>query len=153
MNGSAAPQPPNFRLLRIIAWIMLGVMPLFYLALSYFVRVYPTVGDAEKSLVTNILLIVAVVALALLPLVERIQISAYRAQKNPKMTPAQLFFTLSMIKIASVEAVYILGLVVYLVTGEPMRMYYFYPVGIAWSLVYWPRPSSFDALIAKLEKK
>ena len=60
---------------------------------------------------------------------------------------------LSLIKFSLIEAIYIYGLVVYLLSGDILKALYFYPVGIAWSVVHWPTRDRFENFVNRLSKE
>jgi hypothetical protein len=69
------------------------------------------------------------------------------------MSLGQLFTSISVIEFILVESVYIYGLVVYIITGDMMRMLSFYPVAVIWTVVYWPRRSAWDKFGRVIEVK
>ncbi len=139
-----------WKTIKLMAMAFLVVAPVIYLAVAYFVEM-PGQQGGQIQMMLYILLIVAIVDPALAKFIERFQISSYRGSKQTKMTPDNLFFTLSIIKFAFVEMSYIFGLVVYFVSGDRTSMLYFYPIGIAWSFVYWPKKSTYENFIQRIE--
>lgn len=140
----------QFRTAQIITIFMLVVAPLVYLGIALAVDA-PLVTPEAADLVFWILLIVAIITPALLPVVERYQIRVYRKQGEHRASPVRLMITLSIINAAWIETVYIYSLIVYLVTGDMLRMLTFWPVGIIWSFVYWPRRSRWSKRLEDLE--
>jgi len=122
---------------------MLLVAPVIYLIVAYVIRIAPK-SSGEIDMMFYILLIVAVIQPAMASFMVKSQIKSYRASKYSRMSPGQLFTSVNLIKFAVVEAVYIYGLVVYLLSGDMTRMLYFYLIGIIWSAVYWPRHSTWE---------
>lgn len=137
---------------RLLALAMLVAAPLIYLVVALLVRVPVQLGG-EMDMMFYILWTLAVIEPAFGLVIARVQLAMYRSRRNSAMSPAQLFTNLSLIKMAMAEAVYIFGLVVYLVSGDIARMLAFYPVGIIWSLVYWPRRSSLGKFRKEMEAK
>lgn len=142
----------RFRTAQVIAIFMLVIAPLAYLGIASAIGgalVTPEAAD----LVFWMLLVVAIATPALLPIVERHQFNVYRRQGSQKAPPGQLMVTLTVISAAWVETVYIYGFVIYLVTGDMLRMLTFWPVGIIWTYVYWPRRSRWEKRMRDLEVK
>ena len=71
-----------------------------------------------------ILLILALVQPLIIPFIEKFQISNFRKNLKSKMTPEQLYFSVSIIKYTFVESIYIYGLVTYLVSNDHNLIYY-----------------------------
>ncbi len=136
----------------VVAVALLVVAPVVYLLVAAMVQWRPeTRGGGETTMLFYILLIVGLVQPVAGIFIERRQITNYRLARGSRMTPWQLFTSVSVIKYAFVAAVYVYGLVVRIVTGEVTWMLWFYPVGIMWSALYWPRHSSCERFMAVLE--
>lgn len=141
-----------FTTLKVVTWAFLVVTPIAYLGIAQFLDTNLWEAEAGNELLMYILLIVAVVTPAAAPLVERVQIQLYRSGKSGHDSPARLFLTLSIIRMAMVEATYVYSFVVFIITGVFTNMLYFYPIGIFWSLVHWPRRVKYEQLLEKLNR-
>ncbi len=137
----------------LIAFSMLVFAPLAYLVIAHLMNGLHAAGQqgGETEILFYVLFVLSMVQPAAAFLITRFQVGRYRSLEAPRMTAGQLFTSLSIIRFALVEAAYIYGLVVFFVSGEIDRMYWFYPVGIAWSVVYWPRRASWERLVQALE--
>jgi F0F1-type ATP synthase membrane subunit c/vacuolar-type H+-ATPase subunit K len=142
----------HFRLVRILAVLMLVVAPAIYLIIAYSISAREFAPEAGTRLFFIGLLIIAVVEPVVYPLIERFHLSQLRGRTQIAKVVEQLYVTLSIIKMALVEAIYIYGLVAYLVTRHFDRMLYFYPVGIVWSVVYWPTRGGFERFLSRGER-
>jgi len=131
---------------------MLIAAPAAYLIVVKILQVAPKIGG-EMDMMFYILLIVAAVQPATGLLIERFHVKNFRVSRNSRMSPAQLFTSISLIKFALVESVYLYGLIVYIVSGSITRMLYFYPVGAVWSVAYWPRHSTREKFRQAIEAK
>ncbi len=140
----------QFRTAQIMAVFMLLVAPLVYLGIAIVVGGALVTPEAS-DLVFWMLLVVAIATPVLLPIVERHQIRNFRQRRDNRPGPGQLLVTLSITSAAWVETVYIFGFIVYLVTGDMLRMLTFWPVGIIWSYVYWPRRSRWEKRLREME--
>lgn len=138
------------RFLQVFSIITLVVFPLTYLLLPYFVEMESTAGVGLDFLF-YVLLIVALTEPAIYPLIERNRIVAVGRNPNSQMRPQQLYLTLSIVKIALVKAVYLYALVVFLVTGQADKMLWFYPIGLFWTAIYWPRESGLESFVERIE--
>jgi hypothetical protein len=132
-------------------YALLVVVPLVMLAVASLTTIEPT-ATAGNNLFLYVLLFIAVLELAIIPLVERVQISMRKKVTVTQMAPEQFLFSLLLIRISFVTAIYIYGLVAYLVIGEITNMLYFYAIGIVGSLIYWPTESRQQALLARMER-
>ena len=86
-----------------------------------------------------------------IPLITKVQIQFWKISVIEMKDPAGLFFNLALIKISMIEAIYIYGLVVYILLGDMIKALYFYPIGMAWSVVYWPTRDRFAIFNSRLE--
>jgi hypothetical protein len=147
----------EMRKLRLVAWILLVASPVLYLIVGGSVALSNTqlvdmLGKEQKVLVW-VLLLVGALSPAVLPAVERFQRKLVRLDGRPSTDAARLFTTIGITRQAFVEAVYIYGLVVLLITGDFSRMLWFYPIGAIWTLVYWPRRSAQQSFIRAVEEE
>ncbi len=141
----------TFKRIKIMAVLLLIVVPVIYLAIAQLVEVVSYEGG-ETDIMFYVLMILALAQPALYPIIEQIQIGNFRKAINSTMKPAQFAFTITLTKLALVEAIYIYGLVVYFLSGDLSRMLMFYLPGLFWSAMYWPRESKFEELLEKLER-
>jgi hypothetical protein len=142
----------QLRVLRIITWLFMLVGPCAYLAIAQLIDAKGVEARAGNEILLYLLLAVAIVNPFFAPLIVRAETSKFRKGLSQVKSPAQLFFTLSIIQMAMVEATYIYGLVVFLLTGKLTNMLYFYVIGIAWSFVFWPRREKYTQLLEKLNR-
>ncbi len=142
----------EFKKSKVLAVALLVVAPVVYLLVAYAIEIAPRTGG-EVDMLFYILLIVAIVEPAVAPLIKRFHLNRYRTGGTSRMSPGQLFTSISVIEFVLIESVYIYGLVVYIITGDMMRMLSFYPVALIWSVVYWPRRSAWDKFSRAIEVK
>ena len=145
----------QLRTIRIIALAMLVGAPVVYLVVASLMNIQPPPEGTPDNLIIYLLLMVAIGSPAFAPIIMWSQIQTFRSNQNSqksKMTPMNLFFTMSIIGMAFVEAAYIYGLVAFILTGEMVTMLYFYPAGIAWSFVHWPKREKCDRLVERLNR-
>ena len=150
MINPTEENPGQFRPVILLTFFNLVVAPLIYFFVAFFMKI-PLKTGGEQEMLLYILLIVGMVQPVVLPFIEKMQINNYRKNKNSAMSPYQLFTTISIIKMAMIEAVYLYGLVVYFLSGDLTRMLYFYPVGIIWTFIYWPRRDKYERFTKSLE--
>ena len=143
---------PNWRVLTIITWAMLVVAPAAYLIIALVLDSQGLGATAGNDVVFYLLFVLALSDPLLAFIIEPSEVSKFKAGKSAAKTSGNLFLSVSIVKMAMVEAVYIFGLVSYLVTGRLDYMLYFYPLGILWTWVHWPRREKFDRLVEKLNR-
>lgn len=136
--------------LRWIAVAMLLFVPLIVLVICSVLEA-PAEPDAGAELMLYILLVLAVVDPLFALFLERFLLGSASGAKRAGMGAVQMVQQVGIIKLAFVEATYIYALVVYLVLGDFTAALYFYPIGIAWSAVMWPRRERFEQQVRKLE--
>jgi hypothetical protein len=135
-----------------LTFSILVVAPVIYLLIAYVIgQNQEPMPSAGNDVMFYILLIIAVGSPTLIPLISRIQINSVKRQKQTSMTIPQIVQMVMIVRIAFVEATYIYGLVIFLLTGDWFRMLVFYAIGIGWSLVFWPTRSRQEALVRKIE--
>jgi hypothetical protein len=150
LNDIADKDLAQFRTARLIAWAMLAAAPLIYLIIMSFVKV-PVRTGGEVNLMLYILLSVSLVQPALAYVIEKRQIASFTKGKQPLMGAGQMYMTIMITRLAMVEAVFIYGVVVYMLSGSILNALYFYPVGIIWSIVHWPRRDAFEQFLKRVE--
>lgn len=166
----------QYRNLLLIVANLYIIAPLIYIYLA--TQFTPPVQEGgHVDMMLYILLIVALVLPALSPIIDRSQIAYYRkiylakeekpAQNGikslidranygvdshtPQGSPMKFFTTLAILKGALVDAVYLFGFVVFFLSGDIIKMLYFYPIGILWTLVHFPRKSQYESLVERLK--
>ena len=141
----------QFMILRILTWVMMVIAPLIYLHIAWLLDTQGLRAKAGNDVLLYLLLVVSLLSPLVIPFVTKGVIQTEKA-KGTQGKAAQLFQTLSIIQMAFIESIYIYGFVVFNVTGEFTYMLYFYPIGIAWSFVYWPRREKYTQLLEKLSR-
>ena len=142
--------PREFRLTRLIAWLLLVLSPAVYIVVAAFLAI-PDQSGGQIDMTFYILLILALFQPALLPLIERLQTANFRRPAPKNTNPRQLAMTMHITKFAFVEAIFIYGLVIFILSGDWARFLIFYPVGIVWAAIYWPRQERWQSLAKRLE--
>lgn len=140
----------ELRTTRLLAGVMFGLSPLVLVVVAGVVKI-PHQSGGQTDMVFYMLLVIAMVQPAVLPLVERFQIANYRRQPRGKVAQGQLATSIYLTKFALIEGVFVYGLATYFITANWGRFLVFYPIGFAWIAVYWPRREAWLALIQKLE--
>ncbi len=140
------------RVLRLITWMFLVVMPIAYLMAAQQIDAKGVQARAGNDVLLYLLLVVGALSPLMIPLVTNSVIRGERAKKGQGLPPAQIFQQLSIVQMAFVEAIYIYGFIVFNLTGKFTYMLYFYPIGIVWSFVYWPKREKYDRLLEKLKQ-
>ncbi len=139
----------QYRLAVTVAALMLVVAPLFYFFIAMFISSQPIETRSGVDFLLYVLLIVGIVQPVAGFFIERYQVSNYRKSSELSAKFGQLYVTLTIIKLSFVEAIYIYGLVIFLITRQFTEMLYFYPIGIIWTLVFWPRRDRFERFVAQ----
>ena len=140
----------KFKIIRLMAVVMLIVAPAIYLVVANVVTLQPKSGG-EHDIMFYILLLVALSQPSVLPLIERFQIDRFRHEYSSKASPVGFLTVMFLSKFAVIEAVYIWGLVILFVTGDLTRALLFSPIGAIWSVVYWPREDKMKRTLERLE--
>lgn len=140
----------KFKLIRLMAVLMLIVAPAIYLVVANLVALEPKSGG-EHDIMFYILLLLALSQPSVLPLIERFQTAKFRHEHSSNASPMGLLTVMFLTKFAVVEAVYIYGLIILFVSNDFERMLLFFPIGAIWSVVYWPREDRIKRTLERLE--
>lgn len=136
--------------IKVIGLIMWVAAPPVYLLIGIF-TVPPIQRGGQIDMMLYIMLIIALVSPLLLPLIENHQIRKYHLTPQSNASPAQYLVAVYIIRYAFVEAGYLYGLIIYFVSGDPMRALLFVPIGAVWSAIYWPRDEKIMRTLERLE--
>jgi len=139
----------SFRMVRIMALIMLVAMPIFFLGMTYLMTPQGSQGG-QNDMLLYMLLIVSVFQPMVSPFIVRLQIDNYKKNQQSQMTTDQFLLSLNIIKFAFVEVIFLYGLLNYVISGELMRMLYFYPIGFIWAFLFWPKRSSYENFVERI---
>lgn len=135
-------------LAQMMAVVVLLIAPLLYLFIAKQFN-FPEFDPTANLLLFRILLVVAIVYPFSLPIMRNAQVKIVKKGKQKDAT--QAFFALMIIQMALVEVAYILGFVVYMVTHNFEWMLYFYPIGLVWTVIYFPRKSMMTTFMEKVQ--
>ncbi|MDX9858804.1 MAG: hypothetical protein RBT76_13515 [candidate division Zixibacteria bacterium] len=149
MNDST-PAPVDSPVLKIIVFAMLIGAPLLYLAVAAVITVTAET-DTGRNVFLYMLLAVALLTPATIPLIERFQIAGWKNRASAQ-SPRQFLFSLVLVRCAMIEAVYIYGLVAFLLTAAITNMLFFYAIAIGWTFPFWPTESRLHSLLERMEK-
>ena len=156
----------QFRVIQIISFSLLVAAPIAYLVVANILH-KPQQSGGEFEIMFYMLFFLGMVQPLILPLLEKFQISQFKNKPSlPKTgsennnlsiansqrsgTPMGLFMVMTIIKSAFVEAIFIYGFVIYFISGDMMKMLYFYPVGLAWAIVHFPTKERCERFIKKV---
>lgn len=153
MSQFDAQTKKQLGLLKIITWAFMFVGPVAYLIIAHLLSSKGVEARAGNEVLLYLFLVVSLAnVLVAAPIIVRMEIQKYRAGAYQGRSPVQFFVTLSIIQMALVEAIYIYGLIAFVITGKFTYMLYFYPIGIASSFVYWPKREKYERLVERLNK-
>ena len=130
---------------------MLVAAPPIYLLVAYVMRVDNFAPDNSIVFLLYSLLIVGLVQPAVAVPIERLMVANARKEPVTASSGSALFLSISIIKMALIEPIYIYGFVAFLLSGEILNMLYFYPIGIVWTVIYWPRKEKLDQFVKQFE--
>ncbi len=150
MRPLTEEQEKNWMIARIIAVAMGLAAPALYLVIALSIR--PDRGDFDlpagghSALVFFMLLTLAIVDPLLVPVIERAQLNTWRRMKGSRSAD-RMYLSLVVLRLAFVEASFLFGLVVYLLTYDFLRLLLFYLVGLIWLAVFWPRREKYEQFV------
>lgn len=144
-------QMKELRKAKLLAIVLLLVAPVVFFFVTFIIDVPEQLGG-QVDMMMYILLIFAVLQPLFYPVIERFQLSNFRASHASKMTPEKLFLTLTIIRLALIESPFIYGLMIYIISGLRTPIIYFYLIGYAWTALGWPRQSQLERIIEKANR-
>jgi len=150
---------------RLLALMFLVVTPLVVLIIACLIKVKKMYPEGTDNFVIYVIFIVAFITPLISIIVKKVQINNYRRNKGKvlntgplalekqykEMTTGQFFISLLIVQLAFVEATYIYGFMVFLISGELVNILYFYIIGIIWSFIFWPREEKTKNFMKSLE--
>ena len=152
MTRGKTISPDLFKTTNKLAFSTLIFSPIVYLFVIYFVKL-PGRHGGEIEIMQYILMIVGTLQPLTIHLIAKVQIDFWKKSKLEKKSPASLFFSLALIRFTLVLAIYVYGMVVYFLSGDMIKALYFYPIGIAWSVLIWPTRERFENFVSRLSEK
>ncbi|HUV30813.1 MAG TPA: hypothetical protein VMY05_06985 [Acidobacteriota bacterium] len=150
MTDTPASPERQYAAVRLLAVVMLVGLPTVCLLLGILLSPDSLAGDGVNEFVVYVLLIVGATGPAIVPVIQRWGLNRKGRPSTP-VSASALFVSVYVLKMAAIEAVYVYGLVVFLLSGEFEKMAYFYPVGIVWTVVSWPNRGKFDRFLKTCE--
>ena len=136
----------------VISFAMLVVAPVLYALIAVMLDPEQFAGTGFSEFVLYILLILAIAQPGIVPFIQRLQQSRVDGE-GATGSATGLFQTRTIVRLAMVEAIYIYGLVVFLISGQLAYLWYFYPIGIVWTIVLWPRRSSYERFVRERKNR
>lgn len=151
---------------RLLALMFLVLMPVVFIFVALFTRTerfYP--DDGSRRFMLYVLFIVAFMEPIVSIFIKKFQVKSYLQTKKtaPKpgplavnkrlseISPGRFYINVLINQLSFVSAVFVLGLIVYLITMDFFSMAYFYVLGIIWSFIFWPREDKIKTFIKSLE--
>lgn len=131
---------------RLFSWLMGVIAPVLYLIVATVINVTPS-PSPQMNMMFYILLVIAIVQPSLFFLINKYQITMYKKSTNTTMSSAQFFTSLTLIRMSFVDAVYLYGFVIFILTADLTKMLWFYPIGAIWLYIHWPRQEQFEQFI------
>ena len=141
----------NFGMLKLIRFSMLVAAPPIYLLIASVIRVEGATARVTDLFLLYLLLVISIVQPAIGFLIARYKLSGMRRELLTAASGSALFMSISLVKMALVEAIYVYSFIVFLLSEDIVNMLYFYPVGVVWSVVLWPRKKVHDEFIRQFE--
>jgi len=140
------------QIVKLLAIFMFVVAPVLYLAVGYSLSFdESTPANPADDIVFYVLVALAAVQPFVIPVLQRSQLNRLKLQQKSARQVAAVYQISFILKAAFIEAIYLYGLVVYIVgQGGIERMQLFYLIGILWTLVYWPTEKRLRSFLEKV---
>ncbi len=143
------PQKKKFKTSQVIYAVLTIGFPLVYLGITQVLNLPPMDPTANQMTFQMLILVALIEPVFLIPLIEKAQTKQFK--QNKAIEPVSAFMSLMIIRAALVEAIYIFGMIVYFTTHNLDWMLYFYPIGILATIIYFPRESTLQSFIEKVQ--
>lgn len=144
----------QYTVLRIIVFALLVAAPVAYAAVIYILAKGGRMASNPESKIAYLMFALAIMNALALPVMDRIALWKTQGKLQVKKGAGIIESAQSMtiIKLALVESMYLFGMVVFFVTGVTNNLYYFAALGLLYSIIYWPTRDRFVALVRSLEE-
>jgi hypothetical protein len=129
--------------LTLIVTAILILAPVAYLALVYIWPANEHLVAEPSQVILYLLYVIALIDPAKSFIVKRASIAKIRGTRPPSEYVSKRFEALVIIRCASVGAVYLYGLLWFILSGQTSQLYFFYAIGVLWSLMRWPRKQEY----------
>ncbi|UCC44172.1 MAG: hypothetical protein JSU65_13835 [Candidatus Zixiibacteriota bacterium] len=145
--GKNWPSEKQYKLFKYIRAFLLIEGPIAYLVVAGVAPLGNQVSEVFNNLVLYILLVVAALYPLVFPIIKNAAITQHRLTGEGDVATASLFVSIQFVGMAFIHTSYILGFIVFLLSRRLDYMLYFYPIGLAWTLLRWPSREKFDAFV------
>lgn len=143
----------HYRQLFVLVVPMLVLTPLIFLYIVYGIFIQGSLPVHSNPWILYGGLAISAAVGACPPIVKRSIIAAHHRSPARDLLSVGAARPLFVIGMAFIEFSYLMGVVVFFLTGQRDGIPYFYALGILFSLLYWPTKSRFRAFIEQLEAK
>ena len=151
MSFASEAEEKEYRKTKFLAMAFLIIAPLIYILLVSFVIKPAANFEPKQDFIFYILIIISISQPMAYTFIERIQVSNFKKSTMTVMKPEKLYTTLSIIKFAFVESIYIYGIVDYILSGDKFHFLIFVVIGLCWSALVWPRGDKFESFLMKVK--
>ena len=141
----------EYKKTKFLAMVFLIIAPLIYILLVSFVIKPAANFEPKQAFIFYMLIVISISQPMAYTFIERIQISNFKKSTITSMTPEKLYTTLSIIKFAFVESIYIYGIVDFMLSGDKFHYLIFVVIGLCWSALVWPRGDKFESFLMKVK--
>jgi hypothetical protein len=141
----------RWKVLRVIVLAMLVGAPVAYVVVVYLVSKYSQVGGEPPQVFLYVLYALALIG----PISSKFLKSAYLAGMRRSSPTSDNVFNryngLVIIRSAKIESTYIFGLIWFFLSGQITPLYYFYAIGIFWSIILWPSKQEYQDFVQEAQ--
>ena len=150
MTDFSSSENKAFGMARLFTINILVAAPILFLFISRFYN-QPVFESENLNLITIVSLAFSAFAPLLIPVVRRAIVNARNVMKEKGRSPENAVLTSFIVFSSIIELSYILGLVNFFLSNELQRLLYFYPIGIFWTIKYWPTAERFEQRLNELK--
>ncbi len=144
----------EYSTLRVIIFAQVLGVPVLTLAFVCFVFQFGPGGRARSDdPLFYFFLALGALLWALIPVVERKIMSAYRAGEVGGRQLLAAAKDVVLVRFMIIGSIYIIGLITTLSHGTFARLAYFYVLGILYTIWFWPSEARFRRIVEQLEAK
>ncbi len=125
---------------------------------AYFIVAWQMFGDhtpsgsvSDPPILLYVFLPLAIIVPLAGPMVQKVLIVGFKSGKTQCTSELALYDNIMIIRSALVIASYIWGLMLVFITQDMTYLWYFYPIGITWTIIRWPTEEKYREFVRKLE--
>ncbi len=148
MKTLSSEESTYWLLTQLLAAVMGIMLPLVLLGIVHY-NVWSHSPITGRDWIFYLLLILGAVEPGYVPVIRK-SFLRRAAKLTARKSPAYWAFSLYNVRFSMTGAIFIYGIGAYFLWHDLGRMLWFYPIGLVWTAIYWPRKKEFTAFVEEM---